>query len=958
MKFIQFIGITFFILMGTALTSAQKPILGIPNVINYNKSEYRSGTQNWDIDQDKKGNIYFANQNGLLQFDGLSWVVYKIPNSSDVRAVKVDDISGRIYVAGYREFGYFESAGNGNLVYTSLSDLIVDPNFAVSDFIWKIHIYKDEIIFQSFLGAYIYKNKEIKILKAPNRFQFSFKVADALFFQDIKDGILVYENGFLNPLTGTTILNNSEVWGMFPMPNQKFLISTLEKGLFIYDGEKTTAWDTEANSFIKQNGSLGGVPLNNNTYVINSVLNGIIICDVDGKIIQHLDNKKGLQNNTVLKSFIDDKNNLWLGLDNGISFVNENSPFSFLDSSYNLSTVYASVMYEGVLYTATNQGVFYHDLSSSFVDSNFTLLKGIKAQSWNIQVVGNELVCSNNNGAFIIKGRRVVRKIDDQGYIAFKAIPSNPNFVIGACYSGFNLFEITKNGLVLKGPIEGHSNTTIFFEIDDSFLWLLRDQHLYKMKLDKNFKNFTSVETIVQLHPTKHNINSLQKINGKVYFESNNQFYTYDKENDQFHEELGLSNLFNNNPQIDYVKEDAYGNLWYKWGESLGAHLKDDYGNYENAQTIFSNLSGNLVNNYLSVNAYDPNNFLIGTTNGLAHFNSKFHNNIETKPRVYFRNFTYANDTIILGNPSEKKRDYTMPYAHNNVKFTFSSPEFENLQNLTFSYKLESFDSEWSHWSNTSVKEYTNLREGKYIMRVKARNSYGIESDVSSLYFTINAPWYRHYIAYISYFLLCVFAIYIVSVLVKTRYRRREYFKTIEQRKIYLEKESRIKGEQYKLEKQIEKLNRDKLQSKLLAKDKELVNNSLQVVKKNKILNNIIQKLKNIEMESVNNSTKAQFNALKRIIVKEIKADNSWKDLEKHIKNVHFEFLKRLKERHPTITPRELDLATYLLINMSTKEIAEVMNISNKGVELARYRLRKKLDLKRRENLTGYLMNI
>lgn len=73
---------------------------------------------------------------------------------------------------------------------------------------------------------------------------------------------------------------------------------------------------------------------------------------------------------------------------------------------------------------------------------------------------------------------------------------------------------------------------------------------------------------------------------------------------------------------------------------------------------------------------------------------------------------------------------------------------------------------------------------------------------------------------------------------------------------------------------------------------------------------------------------------------------------------MHFDFLKRLKEKHPKISPRELDLATYLLINMSTKELAEVMNISIGGVEVARYRLRKKLGLKNKENLNSYLMSI
>jgi DNA-binding CsgD family transcriptional regulator len=610
------------------------------------------------------------------------------------------------------------------------------------------------------------------------------------------------------------------------------------------------------------------------------------------------------------------------------------------------------------LYVATNQGVFYHELNSSFLDDNFTLVKGTTAQSWNIQVIGNDLICANNNGALIIKGKSVVKNLDSQGYFAFKEVPSNPNFIIGANYGGFTLFEKTKNGLEYKAPIDGFNKSSNFFEIDDSFLWLNKDQHLYRIKLTENYKGITSIDTIVQLIPSKNNINSLQKINGKVYFESNNHFYTYSKENNQFNEDFGLSNLFSKCPPINYVKEDSFGNLWYMSGESLGTLLKGEYGNYKNLQTVFSNLTGNLVNSFLSINTYDPNNIFIGTTNGLAHFDSKFISSVEPKPKVYIRSFSFANDTIINGNPQEKKRDYTMPYATNNVKFTFSSPEYENLQNVVFAYQLDPFDSQWSNWSTSSTKEYTNLREGDYTMKVKAKNIYGVESDVRTLNFTVNPPWYRHSLAYISYFLLFALTIHFISVVVKTRYRKREYYKTIEQRKIYLEKESKIRKEQYDLEKQIEKLNRDKLQINLRAKNKELVNNSLQVVKKNKILNAIVQKLKKMEIDSTNETTKAQFNVLKKSIIKEIKADNSWKDLEKHIKNVHFEFLKRLKEKHPTISPRELDLATYLLINMSTKEIAEVMNISSKGVELARYRLRKKLGIKRKQNLTGYLMSI
>ena len=243
-------------------------------------------------------------------------------------------------------------------------------------------------------------------------------------------------------------------------------------------------------------------------------------------------------------------------------------------------------------------------------------------------------------------------------------------------------------------------------------------------------------------------------------------------------------------------------------------------------------------------------------------------------------------------------------------------------------------------------------------MNLKARNSYGIQSEVSQVAFTISPPWYRHIVSYFFYLILILITTHLIRNRIILKIQKNKHYETIEQRRIYLEKESEIRKEQYDLEKQIILLKNDKLQIKILAKDKELVNNTLQVVKKNKILNGIIHKLKDINIDSFDESTKFQFNKLNKSIAREVNTDKSWKDLEKHIKNVHFDFLKRVKEKYPTISPRELDLCTYLLMNMSTKEIAEIMNISSGGVEVSRDRLRKEFGLNKKENLTGFLMSI
>ncbi|WP_338407853.1 triple tyrosine motif-containing protein [uncultured Flavobacterium sp.] len=956
MRFTKLSVLLLLLLISTALFGQVKSI-GLPEIRNYKRTDYKGGTQNWNIDQDKNGNIYFANNNGLFQFDGATWSKYSLPNLQAIRSLKTEK-SGKIFVGAYNEFGYFKSNLEGKLVYFSLSKFLSKDLTSTIDMVWKIHLYKDEVIFQTFAGAYIFKNNKLKLLKPPTKFQFSFQVNNKLYFQDVSRGLMEYQNGELIPLEGTTVLNNTEVWGMFPIANNKLLIATIDKGLFLYDNKTISPWETEANVFIKKNSCLGGVAVNNNFIALNSVLNGIIICNKSGRIIQHVNRKKGLLNNTVLASFIDNKNNLWLGLDNGISFINENSPISYFGYSHDISTVYASVIYKENLYVATNQGLFYHSWNKPFKEDAFTLVEGTTGQAWNIQIIDEKLICAHNRGALLIEGVKSTQTLNDKGYWGFKKIPNNPNFLIGSNYNGFSLFEKKLNGWHFIHQINGFNKSVGHFEIDDKTIWVVKDDLIYQMTLTEDFKDFIFIEKYENVSKNFKGIGSLQLLNGTVYFQTNNHFFKYLQGEKVFFEDKKISTLFKNIPKVNTVNEDNSGNIWYVFNKSIGVLMKKPNGNYSNNAVPFSNLTGNLVDNNLSVYTFNSENIFIGLTDGLAHYDSTLENNFIRKPKAFVRSFFYAGHTIISGNGQDRNAKYTVPYQSNNVNFTFSSPTYENIENVKFSYKLDGFEGNWSNWLAISSKEYTNLREGNYKMKVKVKNSYGIESDEAAISFSISPPWYRHFLAYLFYAIAITTIIFYIRKGMQSKIRKNKYYETIEQRRLYLEKESKIRQEQYDLEKEIERLKSDKLKIKILVKDKELVNNTLQVVKKNKILNGIIHKLKDINVESFDESAKFQFSKLNKSIIKEVNTEQSWKDLEKHIKNVHFDFLKRLKEKYPTISPRELDLSTYLLMNMSTKEITEIMNISGGGVELARYRLRKKLELNKKENLIGFLMGI
>jgi DNA-binding CsgD family transcriptional regulator len=948
--------VLFFLIFHTALGYCQIKSIGLPKIENYSKSDYKGGAQNWDIGQNRNGNLFFANTSGLLEYNGTSWLKHNIPGST-VRSVKVDGNNNRIYVGGYNEFGFFEANSNGRLVYRSISKLVNPNSKKIIDFVWKIHILDGAVFFQTFYRTYIYKDKKLTILEAPNRFQFSFVVHNKLYLQDIVLGLVEYRNGKLITLPNTNGLNNTEVWGIIPFGDNSLLVITLDKGLFLYRDKMLTPWPSEANNFVIKNSSLGGRLIDNKYIVLNSVLDGIIICDLNGKIVQHIDKRKGLQNNTALNSFSDANGNLWLGLDNGIAYINENSPFTFLGSSFDLSSVYSSALYNNNLYVATNQGLFSHSWDSSFKGETFNFIAGTTGQAWAIQDIDGSLFCSHNRGLFMVENGKAGAFLDDKkGYLGLKTIPGRPNFLIASNYHGFAIIEKTAAGWKFRNQIEGFNVSDSKFTTDGKNVWLLKN-NVYKLKLSDDLKRFTLTTTYENLAKGLKGITSIQQIDNRIYFQSANRFFIYDKNSDRFTEDKSISSLFKNLPEIKYCFEDNKGNICYFYEDSsMGMLMKQRNGSYTNAISPFTPLSGNLVYFFESVNTVDNRNIFIGITEGLVHYDPSLYTE-SAEPKAFIHSFSFVSDTLVTGNLPEIRK-LSIPYNDNNVKFSFSAPIYDNPENIKFSYKLEGFDDKWSNWTSIPVKEYTNLHEGRYRMQVKVVNSYGKESKPAMVSFTISPPIYRHPLAYIFYILLAAAAIYYVRRRVRTKIRQDRYYETLEQRRLYLERETKIRQEQYELEKEIERLRNEQLKVKILTKDKELVNNSLQVVKKNKMLNGIIHKLKDIDSETLDETAKARFTKLYKTIDKELNTDKSWNNLEKHINNVHFDFLKRLKEKYPAITPREMDLSTYLLMNMSTKEIAEIMNISDGGVELARYRLRKKLNLPRKENLTGFLMSI
>ncbi len=293
----------------------------------------------------------------------------------------------------------------------------------------------------------------------------------------------------------------------------------------------------------------------------------------------------------------------------------------------------------------------------------------------------------------------------------------------------------------------------------------------------------------------------------------------------------------------------------------------------------------------------------------------------------------------------------------NHWRFRYAANFNENPEETSFACYLEGFDSQWSAFQSSASKEYTNLPSGKYVFRVKAKNVFDHTSREATYRFEILPPWYLSYYGYLLYFMVFVFGIYSLSLLIRKRVEVSKKQEEARQRQLYEERERQLKAEALEAEKEVIRLRNENLRDAMRQKDKELANSTMQMIQKSKTLTRIKNDIEKFAKEINDELLRSQLASMIRKIDREINSEQQWEVFEKHFENVYEEFLGRLKAAFPDLTPREMKLCAYLRLNISSKEIAALMNISTRGVEISRYRLRKKLRLEHDVNLTEFIMS-
>ncbi|NNF18509.1 MAG: two component regulator three y domain-containing protein, partial [Flavobacteriaceae bacterium] len=819
------------------------------------------------------------------------------------------------------EFGYWEADETGTLQYQSLSKSLSEPLVEDEQF-WNIAAIENYLLFQSLERIYILDTRDdtVTIVDSKSKRAQLFLIDESVYFNRSGEGLFRLEKGKAELISNAPEILETEVAGLVTLEEKLILVTT--RGDFYALGQDgLDSWTHGNLGELKDMEIYSTTQLEDGSVVLGTISSGIYHIASDGSMIQNIDKEKGLANNTVLSIYEDRDHNLWLGMDNGISILNLDSPFKeFSDKIGRLGVVYAAQVFKGQLYLGTNQGLFRRPVQG---DLPFELVDGTPGQVWCLRVFEDQLFCGHNSGSFLIEDDRARLISDLPGTWDIKKIPGHPSRLLQGNYNGLSVLEKRGSNWVLRNKLKGFEISSRFFEFLDPSTILVN--HEYKGLYTLDINNELSVVDQIDQQPPKGIGASLVRFNDQVLYASNNGVFRYDTESGMLQADTLLTQLMysDDEPPIGILITEQENNRLWSFSQNTISYISP--GNFDNRPQLtripvpadFRRGLG--VLGFECISPIGSDRYLIGSSNGYVTLELD-----KIRPADYevyltsLGNEYYDNSYKRL--PLESGLEF--PYTDNSLHMEFTVPEYDKYTEVQYQYRLSGLYDEWSNWSRDSEVTFNNLPYGKYSFEVKARVGADVTRETANLDFAVKRPYYLSNLAVAIYALLLLLLGFAVHKIYRGYYKK-------QQARILQENAKREKSKKIKAKRKIVQLKNEQLKQEIESKNRELAASTMSLIKKNELLN----KLKS-ELSAVGDEPRIR--SVIRTINRNINNEDDWKIFEEAFNNADKDFLKRIKEIHPELTSNDLRLCAYLRLNLSSKEIAPLLNISVRSVEVKR----------------------
>jgi|AntAceMinimDraft_17_1070374.scaffolds.fasta_scaffold00729_6 class 3 adenylate cyclase/ligand-binding sensor domain-containing protein len=841
---------------------------GTPLIKNYTTKEYKAYSQNWAVVQDKRGVMYFANGDGVLEYDGVKWRLIALPKNHTAKALAIDN-NDVIYVGSKSELGYLFPCINGEMKYVSLLNKI--PGEYKNFNIQKIYTSNKYVYFISYDKLFKWNGKNFEILKIGPCY--CYIVDNNIYVWKKNVGLKILYNDKLISVYKGKQFANMIIISMLAYKKNRILITTRNNGMFLINkvdyksarkNLNIVKFPTQVDDFIKKNRLIYAITLKNGDFAFATHGGGTVIINDKGNLIQTLNTEKGIQNDTHYFIAQNNQQSLWFAMDNGISKAEINSPLSFWDEASGLKGAVLSVIrYNNIIYVATWQGVYYINVGKSSKKYksdflNFRHIQGISTRCWSFLVIKNiydktksKLLASGSDGIYEIKNGKsklICKGVFTEIYQSAK----NPSVIYAAKEDGLSIInvEYTKNDILIfdnHNKLKEINEEIIEIEEDNSGqIWLgTRFNGIFVLdQISKIAKQKSDTSSIIKHNYIITRFNDknglpatellfINRIRNKLIFIYEHGLYHFVQDSTKnksisgkFVKDTTLNSIIPESFYINILFEDKKANIWMQTSsKKIGKKIIGNATIQNNNTYLFNTTAFKPMPQTELWTIYPEDNGItwFGGDDGLFRYDGR--KKYEYKQTFYTlirKVYTTENDSVVFGgvyydtnydSTFIKRTFLTQPehlkpilkYSYNSINFEYAAPNFYHEASNQYKYFLQGFDKHWSSWSFETKKEYTNLPFGDYKFYVKAKNIFDVESPDAIYEFSILPPWYRTIWAYIIYVLLIAFILFIIIK-----------YSTIRLRKAKIRLEKIIKDRTKEIQKEREKS--DKLLLNILPK--------------------------------------------------------------------------------------------------------------------------------------------
>lgn len=730
----------------------------LPMIEHYSFTDYEAGPENWGIDQNQAHELFFANQLGLLSFNGSDWQLYK-EGPNRIKAVYYDQSNERIYVGAMGEFGYFTSNKAHQLEYHSIKK---EKEIRLEKDVWKIEKMNNTIVFQSEDKIFIYSEDNALITLPFNGFvRAMYKIKERLFLVDRDRGLLELKGNKLVELSDGDKFKNENVNVILPFSDGELLIlNGVEEKLYKYDFKTAREWGGDSLKKAVNNYFFVGIKYGD-YFALGTTSNGFYLIDEEGEIKGHLNVESGLRYNKVFNLYEDHLHNLWIGYEDGIDKISYQLPLRFVNKYNGVpGNAFDAKVIDEELFLLTSTGIYV----SPFIRDKSTLSKSAEFKRWNAQVRPSYWI-EKFEGTYYLGNLYGLNKVENGGF--------NPVLESRGCYTSFPVYEHYGHYLVsfkdYLSIVDFKTGKLVSKNTDLKGIkqilyskgkyWALDEfDRLTSFTVDEKEADILSVEDYSNTLFEQGNkrIFAFQK---NIYLSANDLLYNLS-------ESVEADSVLIEEIQTVFSEDVNFNKIFYPHRYFKKPQLQWILNTQSNLQgkMFYKNVTEHFFKNHVEfVSQLDDSRVCIGGFGGFCIIDLSKKQKVENNSQILLKSLNCINseqDIILdydyegrfkkqIGSKKLEVKPNSIPYEYNDLSINVSNTNYIFPGDITYKFELLGTEPQIINFSTESKATFLNIQPGEYRLKVTAKDIFNQEISKEVLKFRILPPWYKSLLFYI-----------------------------------------------------------------------------------------------------------------------------------------------------------------------------------------------------------------